>query len=76
VSPGLQGSGIGSTLLAAVEAEEVSNGKAELACDTAEPATYLFEYYGNLVFRAVGRHRWPHARYESVVLSKALKEDR
>jgi predicted N-acetyltransferase YhbS len=72
VSPDLQGSGIGSALLAAVEAEAVAEGKAELSCDTAEPTRHLFEYYGKLGFRAVGGHRWSHAGYESVILSKTL----
>jgi GNAT superfamily N-acetyltransferase len=74
VLPELQGSGIGSTLLEAVEELALAYGKAELACDTAEPARHLLEYYNKLGFRTVGRHRWPHARYESVILSKALKE--
>jgi GNAT superfamily N-acetyltransferase len=72
VSPALQRGGIGSALLRAVERQAIADQKAELSCDTAEPATHLLEFYGKLGFRVVGRHRWPHARYESVVLSKPL----
>jgi GNAT superfamily N-acetyltransferase len=72
VEPSLQGSGIGSRLLAAAEARAVADAKREFACDTAEPARDLVAYYSRHGFRVVGRHRWPHADYESLILSKRI----
>ena len=72
VEPSLQGSGIGSRLLAAAEARAVADAKREFACDTAEPARHLVAYYSRHGFRVVGRHRWPHADYESLILSKRV----
>jgi GNAT superfamily N-acetyltransferase len=72
VEPLLQGSGIGSALLRLVERRAVADKKLELACDTAEPAAHLLDYYQRRGFRVVGHHRWPHARYTSVILSKRL----
>ncbi len=72
VEPSLQGSGIGSRLLSAAEARAVADAKREFACDTAEPARHLVAYYSRHGFRVVGRHRWPHADYESLILSKRV----
>lgn len=72
VEPSLQGSGIGSRLLAAAEARAIADAKTEFACDTAEPAHHLVAYYSRLGFRVVGRHRWPHAVYDSLILSKRI----
>jgi GNAT superfamily N-acetyltransferase len=72
VLPELQGSGLGSSLLAAVESQALADGKTELSCDTAEPAIHLLDFYHRRGFEIVGRHRWPHARYFSVILSKRL----
>ncbi|HEY4433186.1 MAG TPA: GNAT family N-acetyltransferase [Candidatus Cybelea sp.] len=72
VEPSLQGSGIGSRLLAAAEARAIAGVKSEFACDTAEPAQRLVAYYSRHGFRIVGRHRWPHAVYDSLILSKRI----
>lgn len=72
VVPRLQGSGVGSALLDVVEQRALADGKSELVCDTAELATDLIAFYQRRGFRIVERHRWPHARYISVVLSKRL----
>ncbi|HEY6485819.1 MAG TPA: GNAT family N-acetyltransferase [Candidatus Cybelea sp.] len=71
VEPSLQGSGIGSRLLAAAEDRAIA-AKSELACDTAEPAQHLVAYYCRRGFRVVARHRWPHAVYDSLILSKRI----
>jgi GNAT superfamily N-acetyltransferase len=73
VEPAMQGSGIGSALLDNVERRARADGKAELACDTAAGAAHLIEFYRRRNFRQVGCHRWPHATYESYVLSKRLR---
>jgi len=72
VVPRLQGTGVGSALLDVVEQKASADGKLELACDTAELATHLIEFYQKRGFRIVERHRWPHARYVSVILIKNL----
>ncbi|HEY2476344.1 MAG TPA: GNAT family N-acetyltransferase [Candidatus Cybelea sp.] len=72
VEPSLQGSGIGTLLLAAAQTRAIAEGKTEFACDTAEPARHLIAYYARNGFRIVGRHQWPHAVYASVIVSKRL----
>jgi GNAT superfamily N-acetyltransferase len=72
VEPALQGSGIGSALLAVIEQQARRDGKKELSCDTATKATHLVTFYEKRGFRIVGRHQWPHADYDSFILSKAL----
>ena len=72
VEPSLQGSGIGSRLIAAAEIRAVADAKTEFACDTAQPARHLIAYYCRHGFRVVGHHRWPHAAYDSVILSKRI----
>lgn len=72
VDPKAQRRGIGSALLLVAERHAAGDGKAEIACDTALPATHLIAYYERRGFRRIGRHRWPHALYTSVVLSKRL----
>ncbi len=70
VEPALQKRGIGSQLLDAVEHYARAEGKSELACDTAEPATQLLAYYARRGFRQVAVHQYPDATYNSVILSK------
>ncbi|HVA28922.1 MAG TPA: GNAT family N-acetyltransferase [Candidatus Baltobacteraceae bacterium] len=72
VEPALQGTGIGSALLEIVETRARTEGKEELACDTAIAATHLVAFYEKRGFREVGHHRWPHANYDSCILSKSL----
>jgi GNAT superfamily N-acetyltransferase len=74
VIPRLQGTGVGSALLDVVERKALADRKSEIACDTAELATELIGFYQKRGFRIVERHRWPHARYVSVVLSKSLHD--
>ncbi len=72
VDPSFQGCGIGSQLMNVAEERAIADGNLELACDTAVPALRLVRFYQRRGFRRVGRHQWPHACYESVVLSKRL----
>jgi GNAT superfamily N-acetyltransferase len=72
VDPPLQRAGIGATLLGAAEARALAEGKREFACDTADRAAHLIATYLRRGFRVVGKHRWGHAGYESVILSKRL----
>lgn len=72
VEPELQRCGIGSALLAVLERRARADGKAHLACDTAVDAASLIAFYEKRGFREIGRQRWPHATYESCILSKAL----
>jgi GNAT superfamily N-acetyltransferase len=73
VEPALQGRGIGRLLLNAVEDAARREGARELACDTAAPAVHLVEWYERLGWRTVERVRWAGKRYDSVILSKALR---
>lgn len=63
VEPELQGGG----------QRAAQDGKAELSCDTACDLRDLIEFYERLGYRDVGRHRWPLAEFESIVLSKGLR---
>ncbi|HEX4014479.1 MAG TPA: GNAT family N-acetyltransferase [Candidatus Cybelea sp.] len=72
VAPALHGRGIGSRLLEAAQALAAADAKTEFACDTAEAARHLVAYYLRHGFRSIGRHRWPHAVYDSVILSKRV----
>lgn len=72
VGPAVQGSGIGSLLLAQAEAQAVADGKTEFSCDTATPAKHLLNLYLRQGFRIVGEHKWRHSNYDSVVMSKRL----
>jgi GNAT superfamily N-acetyltransferase len=59
VCPELQGSGIGSRLLDCVEDKAVKDYKKEIACDTAENAIHLVEYYKRRGYRKIGHQQWP-----------------
>lgn len=72
VLPELQGQGIGSALIAVVEDRARALGKAELALDTAEPATHLVDLYKKRGYRTVSVIQWNGKSYRSLVLSKAL----
>ncbi len=72
VDPEYQGQGIGRMLLEHAELWAKENGFAELAMDTAEPATHLIELYSRLGYRHVGWVQWTGKVYRSVVLSKQL----
>lgn len=71
--PAFQGRGIASMLLEEVERRARASGAAELACDTAVPATDLIAWYSKRGYRIVDRADWrPVTNYESVILSKTL----
>jgi ribosomal protein S18 acetylase RimI-like enzyme len=73
VEPELQGRGIGSALLSAVEASAREAGASELALDTSEHADALITFYERYGFRKVGEVEWTGVtNYRSVVLSKSL----
>ena len=72
VDPEHQGLGIGRMLLQRAERWAEESGFAELAMDTAEPATHLVELYTRLGYRHVGWVQWPGKVYRSVVLSKRV----
>lgn len=73
VEPALQRHGIGSALMDIVERRARECGAAEVACDTAEPATHLIRWYEARDYRIVDRVDWrPGTNYLSVVLSKRL----
>lgn len=72
VRPELQGRGIGTLLLRALEDRARERGATELACDTAEQAMHLRSWYEREGFRVVGETKWKVTNFRSVVLSKAL----
>ena len=72
VHPEHQGAGIGRMLLDHAEKWAIDSGCAEVAVDTAEPATHLVELYSRLGYKHVGFFQWPGKVYRSVVLSKPL----
>ncbi len=72
VEPGLQGAGLGSAMISAVEARARELGARELALDTAEPATHLIEYYARRGYRCVGDVQWRETNYRSVIMSRRL----
>jgi len=72
VLPEMQNLGIGNNLVELVESVALSEGKHEIACDTAEGATDLIEYYKRRGYRPIGYQQWGHACYRSILLSKSL----
>ncbi|MBA4078414.1 MAG: GNAT family N-acetyltransferase [Cyanobacteria bacterium PR.023] len=72
VHPEMQKLGIGSRLVEFVESLARADGKEEMACDTAEGATDLIEYYTSKGYRLIEYHQWDKACYRSVILSKKL----
>ncbi len=72
VTPELQGSGIGRMLIQRAEHWATEKGFAELALDTAEPASHLVEFYGRLGYSKVDEVQWAGKKYRSIVMSKRL----
>jgi GNAT superfamily N-acetyltransferase len=71
--PDYQGRGIASRLLQETEHRAHKAGAAELACDTAEPAQHLIDWYTKRGYRTVDGGDWrPTTNYRSVILSKRL----
>ena len=73
ILPQLQHLGFGSRLVEFAESLASKDGKKEIACDTAEGATNLINYYTSRGYRHVEYHQWHSACYRSVILSKTLK---
>jgi GNAT superfamily N-acetyltransferase len=72
VEPDVQGARVGSALLTHVELRAKAFGAAELALDTAEPASHLIELYTRRGYRIVDQVIWDEVNYPSVVMSKSL----
>jgi GNAT superfamily N-acetyltransferase len=72
VLPERQHDGIGGQLLERAEQHAHELGASDLACDTAEPAVHLIEWYSRRGYRAVDHVQWEGKTYRSVVLSKPL----
>lgn len=72
VEPAFQGRGLGSHILAFIEARARARGTAELALDTAEPATTLIAFYAARGYRLIENVQWEMANYRSVIMSKTL----
>jgi GNAT superfamily N-acetyltransferase len=72
VLPERQGAGIGARLLARAERRAIELGASDLACDTAEPAAHLIDWYVRRGYRVVDHVQWEGKTYRSVVLSKPL----
>ncbi|MEO6012805.1 MAG: GNAT family N-acetyltransferase [Devosia sp.] len=73
VQPALQAKGLGRRLVGLVEERAALSGAAELALDTAEPATHLVGWYGRLGYRFIEHRQWSHTNYRSVIMSKTLR---
>jgi len=72
VLPGHQRGGIGARLLERAEQCARELGATDLACDTAQPAAHLIEWYTRRGYRPVDQVQWEGKTYSSVVLSKPL----
>jgi len=72
VSPALQRGGLGSALLAHIEARAMALGFTALALDTAIPATHLVAFYARRGYETIGETRFPRKSYTSVVMAKVL----
>jgi GNAT superfamily N-acetyltransferase len=72
VAPEMQKRSIGNKLVEFIEAYALRDGKQELACDTADGAIHLIDYYKRRGYRSIGYHQWQHACYRSIILSKTL----
>ncbi len=75
VEPELRGRGIGSMMLKRVEDRAREMGAAELALDTAEPATHLIEWYTRRGYRFIEYVQWSVTNYRSVIMSKTLRPE-
>ena len=72
VHPDCRGLGLGERLIDAAEAWAREQGFAQLALDTAEPATALRRRYERRGYVTVGGVQWQGKTYASVLMTKAL----
>jgi ribosomal protein S18 acetylase RimI-like enzyme len=72
VDPRYQRRGVGTAMMKHLEAVAARRGLEELACDTAEGAIHLVEWYRRMGYREVGRADWKDTNYQSLILSKRL----
>lgn len=72
VEPEIQAKGLGGMLMAEAERRVRAAGAAEIALDTAEPATHLVAWYTRLGYRFIEYQNWEQTNYRSVIMSKAL----
>lgn len=72
IEPSLQRSGLGTRMMDHVESVAKGLGFREIACDTAEGATHLVEWYIRRGYQFVEQVQWDVTNYKSVVLSKKL----
>jgi len=72
VLPDWQGRGLGLRLIEAVERRARESGAAELALDTAEPATHLVRFYQKRGYRHIEYAQWSGKSYRSVIMSKQI----
>ncbi|MBS1561472.1 MAG: GNAT family N-acetyltransferase [Bacteroidetes bacterium] len=72
IEPHLQHAGLGTRMMDLIEQTAADLGFRELACDTAEGATHLVEWYARRGYRFVEHVQWDVTNYRSVVLSKHL----
>lgn len=73
VDPDFQGNGIGSRMIAFMEAYARNLGCTELALDTAETAEHLILWYEKLGYRFIEYVQWDVTNYRSVIMSKTLR---
>ena len=73
VTPEHQHHGLGSRLLERVEMRAHELGAAEIACDTAQSASELIQWYKRHGYRIVGTANWETTNYRSYLLSKKLE---
>jgi GNAT superfamily N-acetyltransferase len=74
VDPPFQGSGVGKALLAHCEQLAQNAGEAQLALDTAEPATHLVQTYTRWGYQRIGLVQWPGKRYRSLIMAKQFEK--
>lgn len=72
VAPTHQHHGLGALLLARIEERARELGAAEIACDTAQSAHELIDWYKRHGYRIVGTANWETTNYRSYLLSKRL----
>jgi len=72
IEPDFQNKGYGSQLLNFIENRAIELGARELACDTADKAVHLIDFYLRRGYRKVDEADWDITNYKSVILSKSL----